>query len=282
MTKIIAEAGISHCGSVEHAKQLALMAKDCGAEYLKFQKRTPELSVSRERWSDLRCTPFGIMSKIDYRRKVEFGLEEYREIDAHCRQIGIEWFVSVWDLPSLDFMLMNFPDTPYIKIPSARMQDRILQKTALDVGKDIIVSTGMHSQDEIQEHLLWMVNTFGSSDKITIMHCTSSYPVNEDEVNLDAMVAYQGLRQWPYKIGFSSHAVSPFVPILAIAYAQPTMVETHIALDRAGKGGDDHAALENKGLELLVRERDRFYRILGDGKLRLYDSELSSRNKLRV
>lgn len=281
-TKIIMEAGINHQGDIDTAIKLIHLAHETGCDYIKWQKRTPELCVPGDEWDKPKQTPWGTVEPyISYRRKMEFGLSEFKRIDVECRKLGIGWFSSVWDMPSLDFILTNFPNTPYIKIPSALMEDQILQKTALDAGYPVVISTGMHTQDEINQQMLWLVNTFGASDKITIMACHAAYPSPESEINIDAMVAYQGLRQWPYKIGFSSHAASPFVPILAIAYAQPTMVEVHATLSRTLPGSDHAASLERKGLELLVRERDRFYTILGDGKLRLYDSELSARKKLK-
>ena len=281
LTKIVGEIGINHTGSIDKAIELIQMAYECGADMVKFQKRTPELSVPKAEWDDLRCTPFGIMSKIDYRRQVEFGIDEYITINEKCGQLGIKWFVSVWDLPSYRFVAENFPAMPYVKIPSALMEDRVLQEVIIRDGKKIIISTGMHHKDEIEDHLLWLVNTFESDvyNRIIVMACNSSYPVDEREVNLKTI---NTLRKWPFQIGFSSHSTSPFVPIHAIAYAQPAFIEVHITLDRAGPSSDDGASLERKGMELLVRERDRFYCILGDGKLQLYNSELSVRKKLKI
>src|SRR5215475_6770823 len=166
---VIAEIGINHNGSVDLAKKLIDGAVLAGADAVKFQKRTPELCVPRDQWEIERDTPAGRMTYIDYRRWIEFGEAQYREIDRHCRERNIYWFASCWDEPSVDFMEMFEP--PVYKAASASLTDHGLLKKMLSTGRPLMISTGMSTMDEIRA----AVDAVGL-DNLLIAHSTSAYP----------------------------------------------------------------------------------------------------------
>src|SRR5512143_94141 len=168
-TYIIAEIGINHNGDLDVARQIIDAAVHAGADAVKFQKRTPEVSTPPAQQQQMRETPWGYITYLEYRKKVEFGLEQYREIDQYCRQRGIAWLVSVWDEPSVDFMEQF--DTPAYKIPSASLTDHALLKHVRKTGKPVILSTGMSTFKQIHS----AVKVLGEQD-LVIMHCTSTYP----------------------------------------------------------------------------------------------------------
>ena len=174
---IIAEIGINHNGDLGIAKEMIKAAAHAGADAVKFQKRTPEVCTPLEQQKQMRETPWGYISYLDYRYKVEFDKEAYIEIDRHCRDLGIDWMVSVWDEPSVDFMGQF--DTPAYKVPSASLTDLALLKYARKTGKPIIISTGMSTMDEIHRG----VDAAGL-ENLMIMHCTSAYPCDPEELNL--------------------------------------------------------------------------------------------------
>ena len=174
---VIAEIGINHNGSLELAKKLIDGAVLSGADAVKFQKRTPELCVPREQWLLERDTPWGRMTYIDYRRKVEFGEREYAAIDRHCRERGILWFASCWDEESVDFM-ERF-DPPCYKVASASLTDHALLRKKRATGRPLILSTGMSTIEEIDAG----VEAAGRED-LLIAHATSTYPCPVDQLNL--------------------------------------------------------------------------------------------------
>lgn len=272
-TTIIAEIGLNHGGDLDTALRLIDIAKSCKADVVKFQKRTPELSLPRHLWEQPKQTPWGTTeSYIDYRRKIEFGRDEYREIDLHCKRIGIQWTVSVWDNPSVKFM--KYYDVPFLKIPSAHLTNNGLLYKTMITGKPIVLSTGMSTLEEVDA----AVDFIGKYD-LTLLHCHSAYPQPENESNLRVI---QTLRErYALPIGYSSHAVSPFVAIAAMWRYDACMIEAHLTYDRSAPGSDMAASLEPDGLSLLVRERDRLERIDGDGVKRVYPSEESKRRSLR-
>ena len=269
---IIAEIGINHNGSVEMAKQLIEGAVRAGCDAVKFQKRTPELCVPRDQWHSERDTPWGRMSYIDYRHRVEFGFEEYAEIDQHCRRHRIHWFASCWDVPSVDFMEQFEP--PLYKAASASLTDQTLLRKMKGTGRPLIVSTGMSTTKEIEA----AVRAVGLRN-LMIAHTTSTYPCQARELNLRVI---RTLRQkYPFTpVGYSGHE-----PGLAPTYAAVTLgasfIERHITLDRALWGSDQAASVEIVGLERLVRDIRSIEEALGDGVKRVYESERAARSKLR-
>lgn len=269
---IIAEVGINHNGDVEIAKQIIDAAVHAGADAVKFQKRTPEVSTPPAQQSQMRETPWGYISYLDYRRKVEFGLEQYHEIDRYCRQKGISWLVSVWDEPAVDFM-QQF-ETPAYKVPSASLTDLSLMRHVRTTGRPMIISTGMSTMAQIHK----AVKAAGE-DNLVIMHCTSTYPCEPEELNLRMV---QTLRnEFPRNpIGYSGHEVGLVPSAVAVALGA-SIVERHVTLDRAMWGSDQAASVEPGGFERLVKYIRVTELSLGDGVKRVYESEKPSMSRLR-
>lgn len=269
---IIAEIGINHNGDLGIAKEMIKAAAHAGADAVKFQKRTPEVCTPLEQQKQMRETPWGYISYLDYRYKVEFDKEAYVEIDRHCRDLGIDWMVSVWDEPSVDFMGQF--DTPAYKVPSASLTDLALLKYARKTGKPIIISTGMSTMDEIHRG----VDAAGL-ENLMIMHCTSAYPCDPEELNLRMVETLR--REFPNTpIGYSGHEVGLVPSAVAVALGA-CAVERHFTLDRAMWGSDQAASVEPGGFEKLVKYIRVTEAGLGDGVKKVYDSEMSSRKKLR-
>lgn len=269
---IIAEVGINHNGDLDIAKRIIDAAVHAGADAVKFQKRTPKICTPPEQQKQMRDTPWGYITYLDYRYKVEFGEEQYREIDRYCKQQGINWMVSVWDEQSVDFM-EKF-DTPAYKVPSASLTDHNLLKHVRATGKPIIVSTGMSTMDQIKSG----VDAVGADD-LVIMHCTSTYPCEPEELNLKMIETLR--REFPNNpIGYSGHEVGLVPSAVAIALGA-TSIERHITLDRAMWGSDQAASVEPGGFRKLVKYIRVTEAALGDGVKKVYESELGSMKKLR-
>ncbi len=271
-TYIVAEIGINHNGDLEIAKAMIDAAVRAGVDAVKFQKRTPEICTPPEQQKQMRETPWGYITYLEYRYKVEFGLEEYREIDRYCKEKGIPWFASVWDEPSVDFMEQF--DTPAYKIPSAALTDHNLLRYVRRTGRLIILSTGMSTMDQIRR----AVDVLGTENLI-ITHCTSTYPCEPEELNLRMI---QTLRnEFPnVPIGYSGHEVGLVTSVVAVALGA-CLVERHLTLDRAMWGSDQAASVEPGGFERLVKYIRVTEAALGDGIKRVYDSEKPSLRKLR-
>ncbi len=275
---IIAEIGINHNGSVDTAKELIFGAVGAGADCVKFQKRTPELCVPKDQWCLERDTPWGRMTYIDYRRRVEFDAEQYAEIDRYCRSLGIDWTASCWDEPSVDFMEQF--DPPFYKMASASLTDTPLLLEARATGRPLMISTGMSTMEEIVAAVA-AVGTHDHAERTTLMiaHATSTYPCKVDELNL--LMIKTLLERYPETpIGYSGHETG-LAPSVAAAALGASFLERHITLDRAMWGTDQAASVELVGFERLVRDVRDIQRSLGDGVKRVYDSELGPRQKLR-
>ncbi len=268
---LIGEIGINHNGSLENAKALIRVAKKNGLDAVKFQKRTPLLCVPEHQRSQMRDTPWGYISYLDYRYKVEFEQEDYAEIDRFCKEVGIDWFASSWDLPSIDFIEQFNPPTH--KIPSALLTDHELIRAYKATGKPLIVSTGMSTIDEIKEAMQIL-----GEDNIVLCHTTSSYPCPPEELNLNMIQTLKQMYHCP--IGYSGHEVGLVPSVVAVALGA-CLVERHITLDRAMRGSDQSASVEPQGVETLVKYIRVTEKSLGDGVKRVYDSEKSSLSKLR-
>lgn len=268
---IVAEIGLNHNGDIEIARQLIDAAKVAGCDAVKFQKRTPEKCTPPEQAGLLRETPWGLMTYLDYRHRIELGHSEYEGIDRYCRERQMTWFASVWDEDSLDF-LRPF-NLPCYKVPSAAVTDHSLLRHARAAGQPLIVSTGMSTMDEIRA----AVDTVGTGD-LLLTHCTSTYPSKPDELNLRVI---QALRQeFDCPIGYSGHEVGLQATYAAVALGA-CYVERHITLDRAMWGSDQAASVEPGGLIRLVRDIRVIERGMGDGQKRVYDSEKPIMKKLR-
>ncbi len=270
-TFIIAEIGINHNGDIELAKKLIDASVLAGCDAVKFQKRTPEICVPDDQKDVLRETPWGIMTYLDYRHKVEFSYEEYMEIDKYCNEKNIIWFASCWDIPSLEFIEQFSP--PIFKLSSASLTDDELIKETNSIGRPIILSTGMSTIEQIN-HAVTLID----KQNLLIAHSTSSYPCNPKELNLRMINTLSKKYQCP--VGYSGHEVGLQTTLAAVALGAK-FIERHITLDRAMWGTDQSASVEPWGLMRLVRDIRTIELAMGDGVKQVYDSEIKVMQKLR-
>ncbi len=269
---VTGEIGINHNGELDNALALIDAAVDAGCDAVKFQKRTPEVCTPVDQWSIERDTPWGRMTYIDYRHRVEFGLEEYAAIDAHAKKRGIDWFASPWDVESVDF-LQQF-DVPAYKVASACLTDDELLRRLRGTGKTVILSTGMSTMQQIRH----AVEVLGSAN-IVLCHATSTYPAKTGELNLRMINTLQG--EFPnVPIGYSGHETGLQTTLAAVAIGA-TFIERHITLDRALWGSDQSASIEPGGLQRLVRDIRVISDAMGDGVKQVYDGERAAMRKLR-
>lgn len=268
---IVAEIGINHNGDLETAKKMIESAKQAGVDAVKLQKRTPILCVPPEQRSQMRDTPWGYITYMEYREKMEFNEAAYQQIDELCRGLGIDWFVSVWDEPSVDFM-ESFTPLCY-KIPSASLTDHALLRKVKSTGRPIILSTGM-SQDEQIDAAVKVVGL----ENLILTHTTSAYPCDPQELNLRMLETLR--KRYACPIGYSGHEVGLVTSVVAVALGA-CLVERHFTLDRAMWGSDQAASVEPGGFQRLVKYIRVTEQSLGDGVKRVYDSELPIMKKLR-
>jgi N-acetylneuraminate synthase len=268
---IIAEIGLNHNGDIKIAKQLIDAAALAGCDAVKFQKRTPELCVPPEQRNIQRETPWGIMTYMDYRYRVEFGADQFAEIDRYCKSKEIAWFASCWDEPSVDFINQFAP--PCYKVASASLTDDALLDYTAATGKPLIISTGMSTLEEIDRGVSRL-----DLGKLLIAHATSTYPCQPEELNLRMIQTLKARYDCP--IGYSGHEVGLQTTLAAVTLGA-CFVERHITLDRAMWGSDQAASVEPSGFHRLVRDIRVIEKSMGDGVKRVYDSELPIRKKLR-
>lgn len=268
---VIAEIGINHNGDLNVAKRLIDAAKQAGCDAVKFQKRTPEKCVPREQRKKMRSTPWGYISYIEYRHRVEFGEAEYREIDRHCKRMGIPWFASCWDEEAVDF-IEQFDPVCY-KVASASLTDRHLLKRIAATGRPVILSTGMSTMAQIRQAVGIL-----PADRLLIAHCTSTYPCPPKELNLRMIETLQ--RQFDCPIGYSGHEVGLPTTVAAVVLGA-CFVERHITLDRSMWGSDQAASVEPHGLSRLVKYIRVVEEAMGDGNKHVYDNEKPIMRRLR-
>jgi N-acetylneuraminate synthase len=270
---VIAEIGINHNGDLSIAKNLIETAKDVGCDAVKFQKRTLEIVYSHEELDKQRESPWGTTNR-QQKEGLEFGLEQYQEIDRYCKDLGIEWFASAWDIESLKF-LRKF-NCKYNKVASAMIVDKELLKEIATEKKHTFISTGMCELSDIDT----AVEIFKQKDcSFEIMHCISTYPMDDEDANLNCI---QTLRdRYRCNVGYSGHEVG-----LAISYAAAalgiTSLERHITLDRAMYGSDQSASIEPMGLKQLVGAIRKIESAMGDGKVGILKKEVPIAEKLRA
>lgn len=269
---VIGEIGINHNGDVEVAKQLIDGAVQAGCDAVKFQKRTPEICTPRDQWDKERDTPWGRMTYIEYRHRVEFSVDEYAVIDAYCKERGIHWTASCWDVPSVEFIEQFGP--PFYKAASASLTDLELLGAMRDTGRPLMISTGMSTMEEIERAVAHV-----GTDNLAIFHSTSAYPCEVSELNL-RMIHTLGDRYPGVPIGYSGHETG-LAPTLAAVALGATFLERHITVDRAMWGSDQAASVEMTGLLSLMRNVRDIEAALGDGVKVVYESELAPRAKLR-
>ena len=268
---IIAEIGINHNGDMEVTKQLIDAAVDAGCDAVKFQKRTPELCVPEDQRDKMRHTPWGYISYMEYREKVEFGKEQFSEIIDYCKKGEIDWQASAWDEPSVDF-LEQF-DPILHKAPSASLTDTALLKKMRQQKRPILLSTGMSEMEQIKA----AVDLIGTDD-LVLNHCTSTYPCPPEELNLRMIETLREM--YPCPIGYSGHEIGLPTTVAAVTLGA-CVIERHITLDRAMWGSDQAASIEPGGLRKMVKYIRVIEQALGDGIKTVYDSEKNSLEKLR-
>jgi N-acetylneuraminate synthase len=269
---IIGEIGINHNGDIGIAKELIDVAADAGADAVKFQKRTIDLVYTKEFLDSPRESPWGSTQR-EQKEGLEFGLEEYKEIDRYCKKKGIEWFASAWDLDSQDF-LHQF-NLKYNKIASAMIVYEDLFKAVASEGRHTFISTGMTTVEDITK----AVEVFRSADcPFTLMHCISTYPMKDEDANLNSINTLRD--KYNCDIGYSGHEVG-----LAVSYGAAalgiTALERHITLDRAMYGSDQSASVEPPGFATLVGAVRKIDEAMGEGKLGYIKKELSIAENLR-
>jgi N-acetylneuraminate synthase len=271
-TYVIAEIGLNHNGDVDIAKQLIDVAADAGADAVKFQKRTPEISTPVHMRDTLRETPWGTMTYLDYRYRVEFTREQYIEVSDHALLRGLDWFASPWDVPSVAFL----EDLGVVahKVASACLTDIPLLRALRDTGKPIILSTGMSTIAQIDAALEVL-----GTDRLVLLHATSTYPMEPDEANLRVIPTLRD-RYPGVPVGYSGHERGLQISVAAVALGA-VAVERHITLDRTMWGSDHAASLEPTGLQHLVRDIRIIERALGDGVKRVFPGEQAPMAKLR-
>jgi len=268
---VIAEIGLNHNGSVDIAKQLIDVAVESGAQAVKFQKRTPEISTPEHMKATPRETPWGTMTYLEYRYRVEFEQEQYSEIDRYCKSVGVDWFASPWDEPSVDFL--ESMNVVAYKIASASVTDLGMLSKIKETGKPVILSTGMSTIEQIDK----AVETLGK-DNLSLMHATSTYPLPPEEANIRMITTLK--ERYGVPVRYSGHETGLQISIAAVALGAVS-VERHITMDRAMWGSDHGASLEPKGFVSLVRDIRILEQAMGDGVKRIYPGELAPLSKLR-
>jgi len=269
---IIAEIGINHNGDLGITKDLIKVAKEAGCDAVKFQKRTLEKVYTSEELNKQRESPWGTTNR-QQKEGLEFGQQEYEQIDSYCKEQGIEWFASAWDVESQNF-LKQF-DLKYNKIASAMMVDLDLLRIVAAEGRHTFISTGMSTLEEIDS----AVEIFKKSGcPFEVMHCVSTYPMEDTDANLNCISTLRD--RYSCDVGYSGHEVG-----LAVSYAAAALgissLERHITLDRAMYGSDQSASIEPAALRSLVGAVRKIEQAMGDGKKYVLDSEIPIAKKLR-
>jgi N-acetylneuraminate synthase len=270
---MIAEIGVNHNGSLDIAKRLIDAAFACDWHSVKFQKRNPDLCVPEDQKKLFRETPWGKITYLDYRYKVEFGESQYAYIDNYCRQKPISWSASVWDIPSLEFILGY--GVPFIKIPSAKLTEDDLLKIAAKSGKPVILSTGMSTLEEVDRAVEILEKS--ANGNYILLHTNSAYPAPANELNL-RMIKFLRDR-YDCLVGYSGHEYDLEPSVVAVSLGA-CVIERHITVDHKMWGSDQAASLEVHAMDLLHKRIKEVAGVLGDGIKKITPSELQSRKKL--
>jgi len=269
---LIAEIGLNHNGDVEIAKRLVDVAADAGVDAVKLQKRTPELSTPEHMKTVRRETPWGEMSYLDYRRRIELDREQYIAIGDHALLRGLDFFASPWDVPAVAFL--DELEVCAMKVASACVTDLALLDAIAATGRPVILSTGMSTLEQIDRAVAALAGS-----PLALLHATSTYPMPPEEANL-RMIPALAARYPGVPIGYSGHERGLQISLAAVALGA-VVIERHITLDRTMWGSDHAASLEPQGLAHLVRDVRVIEQALGDGVKRVQPGELAPMAKLR-
>ena len=272
-TYFIGEIGINHNGDMQIAKKLIDAVNACGWDCAKFQKRNPDVCVPEHQKSVIRETPWGTMTYLEYKHRIEFGDEEFDIINNYCAEKPIDWTASVWDLDSLEFLLGY--DVPFLKIPSALITETDLVKESARSDKPMIISTGMSTLREVDDAV---ENVLKYTDNLVLMHTNSSYPTPKNELNLNLIPALKN--RYGCTIGYSGHEEDLEPTVLAIALGAK-VIERHITLSHDMWGTDQKASLEVHAMHMLKKRCKDVDIILGSSEKVVTESEISIRKKLR-
>lgn len=270
---LIAEIGINHNGDLQIAKKLIDATFACSWDCAKFQKRNPDKCVPEDQKNIKRQTPWGEMTYLKYKHRMEFGKKEYDYIDRYCREKPLDWSLSVWDLDSLEFARQY--DLPFLKIPSAHLSNLELLKKAGQTGVPIILSTGMSTQAELDQAVEVLAK---HASEYVLMHCNSSYPAKLDELNLKTIPKL--IERYNCVVGYSGHEFGLDPTTVAVSMGA-MVIERHITLDHSMWGTDHSSSVEIQGMDKLFKQINSVQRILGDGEKRLFEGEIAVRKKLR-
>ena len=273
MTFVIAEIGINHNGSLDNAKKLIDVAVSAGCNAVKFQKRDIEKVYPKEILDQPRESPWGTTQR-QQKQGLEFSMKDYSIIDKYCKKKKISWFVSCWDVGS-QIQMRKFK-TEYNKVASAMLVHEKLLKTIAEEKKYTFISTGMSTIKEI-ENAVKIFKKFKCP--FEIMHSHSAYPMNPKEANLSLIPVL--IKKFKCKVGYSGHEPGSYLICITATLLGATSIERHITLDRAMYGSDQSASLGPEGLFRLTRDLKILEKIIGDGKKKIWDSELPARKKLR-
>ncbi|MCR5338973.1 MAG: N-acetylneuraminate synthase family protein [Lachnospiraceae bacterium] len=272
---MIAEIGINHNGDIDIAKKLMDAANATGWHSVKYQKRTPELAVPEAQKSQPKSTPWGNMTYLEYKYRVEFEKPQYDIIDAYCKDKGMAWSASPWDLPSLEFLLQY--DVPYIKIASASNGRDSMVRAAAESKVPVIMSTGMTQMEEI-DHAVEILEKYGNGDYI-LMHTNSAYPAPVGDLNLRMIQTLKD--RFDCLVGYSGHEAN-LEPTIAAVVLGACVIERHVTLSHEMWGSDQKASLEVHAMDMLNKRIQVVYDSLGDGVKYMSESEAAQRKKLRT
>lgn len=279
-TYIIAEIGINHNGDLQTAKKLIEIAAASGCDAVKFQKRNPDICVPDSQKNIIKDTPWGRMTYLEYKHKIEFGKDEYDAIDEYCKEVGIHWSASPWDRDSVEFLKQY--KLPFIKIPSAMLTNTELLVSCIKSNMRVILSTGMSTEEEIDtavELLREAKILYKNPNQIGLLHCNSTYPTPVQDLNLSVIKTLSN--KYPdCEIGYSGHELLLGTSVAAI-YLGASIIERHVTLDRSSWGSDHSCSVTPHGLFKLVsgiRELEQAY---GDGIIKVTEAEKEIRKKLR-
>jgi N-acetylneuraminate synthase len=271
---LIAEVGINHNGDIELAKRMIKEAHDAGFNAVKFQKRTIDKVYTKEYLDGFRKSPWGTTQR-EQKNGLEFSAEQYKEIDKHCKELGIEWFASAWDVDAQKF-LQQF-NLKYNKVASPMLGNKPLLKEIASEGKKTFISTGMSTLEEIDE----VIDIFKKANcPFELMHCNSSYPMREEDANLSCIPALK--ERYGCNVGYSGHESSLIKVCVTAAALGATSFERHITHDRAMYGSDQAASIETHALRDFVETVRKVPELLGDGMKVVTDAEKPIREKLRL